>query len=250
MANQAKKVKKYFEEETFLNKVKFKKETIKQIIGKDKIFLEAKTENQKLFINSVLDKNIMYSIATGVAGCGKTFISLVTALNLLLDDSNTFTKIKIFKSLKSLEHENVGTLPGDVNDKLKYTLYSYVIQLEKLLDNQTIDALLKNNIIEILPLGNLRGTSLNDINIFDEFQNISVENSETILTRLEENAKMIIIGDIRQRDFKDKKDNGLLFLTTHFKNVSPKIDIIEFNKDDSIRSTLIKLITEIFEKNV
>ena len=152
------------------------------------------------------------------------------------------------KPLKQLQHEDVGTLPGGVEEKLEYVLMSYSMQLNKLLSPIALEVLFKEKIIEIIPMGNLRGLSLDNINIFDEFQNTSIDNAETVLTRLEEGGKMIIIGDIRQRDFKDKNDNGLMFLTEHFKDFDNQVKVIEFADSDSVRSPLIQKITKVFDE--
>ena len=139
-------------------------------------------------------------------------------------------------------------LPGGVEEKLEYVLMSYSMQLNKLLSPIALEILFKEKIIEVIPMGNLRGLSLDNINIFDEFQNVSVDNAETVLTRLEEEGKMIIIGDIRQRDFKDKTDNGLMFLTEHFKDFDDHIKVIEFVDSDCVRSPLIQKITKLFDE--
>jgi len=227
-------------------KLKNKKQLILNILPNE-IKLDCKTENQKKFKNTIKDPSVKYVIASGIAGAGKTYLSLVCALNLLRDETNTFTKITIFKSVKGLEGEDIGFLPGNVDEKLKYVLASYTIQLEKILPVEIINKLLQEQIIEIFPITNLRGTSLNGVVIIDEFQNVSVKNAETIMTRMENDSKCIIIGDVRQIDAKNKKDNGLKMVVERFENVNPAIEIITFTENDSVRNELIKLITKIFE---
>ena len=242
------KLKKYNVEESETDKLKEIKNQIRKKVGKPYLKINAKTENQEKFIKDILDKESMYVIATGIAGAGKTFIALVQAINLLLNEDNEYTKIRIFKPLKQLQHEDVGILPGGVEEKLEYVLMSYSMQLNKLLSPIALEILFKEKIIEVIPMGNLRGLSLDNINIFDEFQNVSVDNAETVLTRLEEGGKMIIIGDIRQRDFKDKDDNGLMFLTEHFKDFDDHVRVIEFVDSDCVRSPLIQKITKLFDE--
>jgi len=196
---------------------------------------------------SIKDENKLY-ITDNYIVTHNTFIALVQAINLLLSHDNEYTKIRIFKPLKQLQNEDIGILPGGVEEKLEYVLMSYSMQLNKLLSPIALEILFKEKIIEIIPMGNLRGLSLDNINIFDEFQNVSVDNAETVLTRLEEDAKMIIIGDIRQRDFKDKKDNGLMFLSEHFKDFDDHVKIIEFVDSDCVRSPLIQKITKLFDE--
>ena len=242
------KVKKYGGEETDADRLRAKKEEIRKKVGKPYLKIVPKTENQEKFIKDILDKESMYVIATGIAGAGKTYIALIQAINLLLSHDNEYTKIRIFKPLKQLQNEDIGILPGGVEEKLEYVLMSYSMQLNKLLSPIALEILFKEKIIEVIPMGNLRGLSLDNINIFDEFQNVSVDNTETVLTRLEEDAKMIIIGDIRQRDFKDKKDNGLMFLTEHFRDFDDHVKVIEFVDSDCVRSQLIQKITKLFDE--
>lgn len=241
------KIRKYNTEESEVDKIKEIKNQIRKKIGKPYLKISAKTENQEKFIKEILNNESMYVIATGIAGAGKSYLALSQAINLLLSDDNEYTKIRIFKPLKQLQHEDVGTLPGGVEEKLEYVLMSYSMQLNKLLPPMVLEILFKEKIIEIIPMGNLRGLSLDNINIFDEFQNVSVDNTETVLTRLEEGGKMIIIGDVRQRDFKDKNDNGLMFLTEHFKDFDEHIKTIEFVDSDCVRSPLIQKITKLFD---
>jgi phosphate starvation-inducible protein PhoH and related proteins len=242
------KIKKYGGEETDADRLRAKKEEIRKKVGKPYLKIVPKTENQEIFIKDILNKDSMYVIATGIAGAGKTFLALVQAINLLLSHDNEYTKIRIFKPLKQLQNEDIGILPGGVEEKLEYVLMSYSMQLNKLLSPIALEILFKEKIIEVIPMGNLRGLSLDNINIFDEFQNVSVDNTETVLTRLEEGAKMIIIGDIRQRDFKDKKDNGLMFLTEHFRDFDDHVKVIEFVDSDCVRSPLIQKITKLFDE--
>lgn len=242
------KIKKYNTEQTEEEKLKQLKDEIRKKVGKTSLKITPKTENQALFINEINNNDCMYVVATGIAGAGKSYLALCQAINLLLSYDNPYTKIRIFKPLKQLQHEEIGILPGGVEEKLEYVLMSYSMQLNKVLPPMALDILFKEKIIEVIPMGNLRGLSLDNINIFDEFQNVSIDNTETVLTRLEENAKMIIIGDIRQRDYKDKNDNGLLFLTEKFKNFDDKFKVIEFLDSDSVRSPLIQKITKVFDE--
>jgi len=243
-----KKIKKYGDDVSDADRLRAKKDEIRKKVGKPYLKILGKTENQEIFMKEIINKDAMYVIATGIAGAGKSFLALSQAINLLLSYDNEYTKIRIFKPLKQLQNEDIGTLPGGVEEKLEYVLMSYSMQLNKLLSPIALEILFKEKIIEVIPMGNLRGLSLDNINIFDEFQNTSIDNAETVLTRLEEGGKMIIIGDIRQRDFKDKKDNGLMFLTEHLKDFDEHIKLIEFVDSDCVRSPLIQKITKLFDE--
>ncbi len=147
--NVNRKLKKYNVEETEEDKLRERKNEIRKKVGKPYLKISPKTENQEKFVKDILDKESMYVIATGIAGAGKTFIALVQAINLLLNENNTYTKIRIFKPLKQLQHEDVGILPGGVEEKLEYVLMSYSMQLNKLLSPIALEILFKEKIIEV-----------------------------------------------------------------------------------------------------
>lgn len=181
-----------------------------------------------------------------------TFLSIVESLNLLFDENNGYEEIVIFKSIKMLDGEDMGFLPGDKDEKLQYIYQSFFMQLEKLMSPEILKKLYEDGIIKVLPLGAIRGVSINPrtIVIVDEVQNLSVEKVHTVITRMEEGSKLICIGDVYQRDHKNKSDNGLLYLNDNFKEISPSIEVVEFCKEDSVRSPLIAMFQDIFERHL
>ncbi len=166
-----------------------------------------------------------------------------------MSDFNGYNELLIFKSVTTLKGEEIGHLPGDTKEKMQFFLLSYFIQIEKLIGRANMEKLIDQDFVRIIPLGFIRGISIspNQIVIVDEFQNISIENAKTILTRMEEGSKLICIGDINQQDSRGK-NNGLRFLVDHFKNLDSKIGVLEFDDSDIVRNPLITKILKVFDE--
>ncbi len=211
--------------------------------------VKPKSAKQGELMGLIANKDKQIIIVSGPAGCGKTLVTLSEALYLLMDESNKFEEISIFKSVTPLKGEEVGFLPGDITEKMRFFLMSYFIQIEKLIGKARLDKLIEKEFLKLVPLGYIRGVSMSNkqIIIVDEFQNISIENAKTILTRIEEGAKLICLGDIRQQDSRGK--NGLSFLVEHFKDIDDKIVVLEFNDSEIVRNPLITKILNVFENN-
>ncbi len=223
--------------------------------------LVAKTENQAHFMEALQDKAKTHVLASGCAGTGKTFLALIAALNLLRQGDNEFEEIIILKSVKELEGESIGFLPGDKDEKLQYVYMSYYMQLERILKKEIFDELKTKEFIKILPIGAIRGFSIskNSIVIVDETQNLSEDNTYTVMTRMEAKAKLIVIGDVFQRDRTDDNDNGLVFAVDMMKKMKAKlagtpmgdaISITEFTKEDSVRSPFIQHLQGLYEDHL
>jgi phosphate starvation-inducible PhoH-like protein len=181
-----------------------------------------------------------------VAGCGKTYMSCLQALQEL-KTNDLIKKIVLVKSVTTLDSEDIGYLKGGLAEKMEPFMYSFSGNFEKIIGKFLYDKLKEKNLIEILPIAYLRGVNIdNAIVIIDETQNITINNIRTILTRLGENSKMVFLGDVKQIDLKNRENSALNFLITNFKNIS-KLGIVEFTKDDVVRHPLIKEIETIFE---
>jgi phosphate starvation-inducible PhoH-like protein len=225
----------------------FHKPKTLDILDTTRINIKCKNENQKLLLNSIKNNDI--TICTGPPGSGKTFMSCYQSI-LELKSESPINKIVIVKSVTTLKNEELGFLKGDLNEKMEPFIYSFIKNFEKVIGPSLTDKLQNENFIETLPIAYMRGINIdNAIVIIDEVQNITIENVRTILTRLGENSKMILLGDVNQIDIKNKKDSSLSFLVDKFRTID-KIGIIEFNSDDIIRHPIIIKIEEIFNKEL
>jgi phosphate starvation-inducible PhoH-like protein len=228
---------------------------IKQDIAgvlKNDIKIVAKNDSQKKLINSI--KNNEITISAGRAGCGKTYVAVAYALSLLRKTSNRFKKIYLVKSVTPIKGEELGFIKGDWKEKVEPFMWSYYINMEKLILESTLKYLIDKDYIKPFPLAYMRGASLDDcIIIADEMQNVSLGNARTLLTRIGSNCKLILLGDFNQIDIKETHLSSLKTLIENFKDIN-NIGVIEMNNSDTnIRNPLIDIIeskfNEIDEKN-
>lgn len=212
-------------------------------LSKLTVSLKAKTNNQKKLIQEISSKEII--ICNGCPGTGKTYVSCAMALQLL--KSGSYDKIIIVKSVTPLKSEDIGYLKGTLKEKMEPFIFSFMHNFEKIIGKYHLEQLRNNNFIDELPIAYMRGVNLdNAVIIVDECQNISIDNIHTILTRLGENSKMILLGDKNQIDIKNKNISSLNFLMTEFNDI-PEIGVVELTEEDIIRNKLIVKIETIFK---
>lgn len=218
-----------------------KKKRLQEIIKKPKSkFL---TKSQKDYWN-VLDEN-QITLCFGPAGVGKSYIAMKKAINLLYEDNNQYEKIIIVRPAVEAG-ENLGSLPGDLQEKLDPYIYPSFYLLNKIIGKEARESLKEEGFIEIAALAYMRGWNVdNTILIFEEAQNATPNQMKLLLTRIGFNTKFFISGDIEQSDkFKDKTKSGLFDAKEKLKNIND-IGIFEFSLKDVIRNPII---TKILEK--
>ena len=206
--------------------------------------IEPLTENQKKLFESYDEgKNL---IAYGVAGTGKTFISLYKALRDVLNPETPYEKIYIVRSLVATRE--IGFLPGDHEDKaflyqIPYkNMVKYMFEMPTEADFEMLYGNLKaQETISFWSTSFIRGTTLDKaIVIVDEFQNLNFHELDSIMTRVGENSKIMFCGDATQSDLiKDKERNGIADFMQILRIMS-SVDVVEFGIDDIVRSGLVK----------
>lgn len=245
-ATNKRNVKKEIEEDLIYQDVIKQKNIGRVDINNIKAHFKCKTENQKIFVNLI--KNHIVCAVYGVAGSGKTFIACATALQLLLDKESSYNKIILVKSVTDLKGESIGYLKGTLEDKLSPYLESFKDNFNKLIGDDASEYLFANKFIRIEPLAFIRGRTFdNAIIIIDETQNITYDAARSILTRLGDNSKIVLLGDTKQIDLNNKKESSYLSIINKFKNNS-NFGIIEFTKEDQVRHWLINEIEDIFDE--
>ena len=206
--------------------------------------IEPLTENQKRLFKSYEEGK--HLVAYGVAGTGKTFITLYNALNDVLSTDTPYDKIYLVRSLVSTRE--IGFLPGDHEDKsylfqVPYkNMVKYMFQMPSDADFEMLYGNLKaQETIKFWSTSFIRGTTLdNAIVIVDEFQNLNFHELDSIITRVGENTKIMFCGDATQTDLqKTNEKNGIVDFMKVLRTM-PSFDIIEFGINDIIRSGLVK----------
>jgi len=164
-------------------------------------------EEQKLAKSEILANSV--SLIKGQAGSGKTLVACQIALDLFFN--RQIEKIIITRPNVASADE-IGFLPGSMKEKMDPWLAPIYANLYMLYNKQTIDKMVDNGDIEILPFAFVRGrTFVDSVVIVDEAQNVSNTQTEMIVGRLGLNSKMIFCGDIAQIDLKNKKESGVDF---------------------------------------
>ena len=125
---------------------------------------------------------------------------------------------------------------------------SFTDNIRKLIGRSRMEKLIELGVIEIVPIAFARGRSIdNSIILIDEAQNISMDNIRTLMTRIGDNSKMVIMGDVRQKDIRNKKDSSLEIVLEKFKDIEGFGCVELRNPDDVVRNPIIKKIEEVFE---
>ena len=198
-------------------------------------------------MNNIKENDV--TICSGPAGTGKTLISIYEALLMLKTNPEKYKEIKLVKSITQLKNEEIGTLPGDEMDKLKFHMMSFLDAFHKLIGEDLTNKLIESGIIKMEVFGAIRGRSFtNAIIIIDEFQNISKDNGKTFLTRFSEDTKVIVLGDSGQIDLKDKRLSALEPLINNvLKRPEEGVGIVTFNEKEVVRHRLTSYFINIFE---
>ena len=206
--------------------------------------IEPLTDNQKaLFEAYAKDQNL---VAYGVAGTGKTFITLYNALVDVLNPETPYEKIYIVRSLVATRE--IGFLPGDHEDKS--TLYQipykhmvkYMFEMPTEADFEMLYGNLKaQDTIDFWSTSFIRGTTFDKtIVIVDEYQNLNFHELDSIMTRVGAQSKIMFCGDATQSDLvKQNERNGIIDFMQILRLMS-SVDVIEFGVEDIVRSGLVK----------
>lgn len=196
--------------------------------------LKPRTENQKEYIRSIVENTITF--CQGSAGSGKTHCAVGLALEYLLDEK--VKKIIITRPVVEAG-EKIGYLPGKYEEKL----FPYLLPIEDEVNyfiGQALNTTLKlHNKIEIVPLGFMRGRNFHDSFIVaDECQNASYEQLKMLLTRIGQNSKMVLTGDVSQSDLARHLQGGFYEMMSNLSGVEG-IGISTLTDSDIIRNPII-----------
>ena len=195
--------------------------------------IRPKNIKQQAYLDSIV-KNII-TVGIGSAGVGKSYIALSYAAQQL--ELKNIAKVIITRPIVEAG-EKLGFLPGEIGEKTAPYMLPMLEILNKRLGKSTVDYYLKRGIIEFKPLAYLRGTTFdNAIVILDEAQNCSESQMRMFLTRIGEDVKVIIDGDLDQQDINER--SGLADAMRRLVRVN-NVGIIKFDVNDIVRSGIAK----------
>jgi phosphate starvation-inducible PhoH-like protein len=212
------------------------------VIATNRKTIIPKTLGQKLYLQSILKNPVVFGI--GPAGTGKTYLAMAAAVSALLQNQVQ----RIILTRPAVEAgEALGFLPGDLREKILPYLRPLYDALQDMLSAEDISKLTEKGVIEIAPLAYMRGRTLsNAFIVLDEAQNTTPEQMMMFLTRLGEESRMVVTGDITQIDLPRSKQSGLLEVRQILRDI-PGIDFHTFSGTDVVRHPLVLKIIEAYE---
>ena len=212
----------------------FKKEIATTFRGKP---IRLKTIGQRHYVKLINKFDIVFGI--GPAGTGKTYLAVVLAVSAL---KSGLVKRIILTRPAVEAGENLGFLPGDLQEKVDPYLRPLYDALHDVLGPEQTTKAIERGMIEIAPLAYMRGRTLDDsFIILDEAQNTTPEQMKMFLTRLGFGSKMVITGDVTQIDLPRGKNSGLIESQRILKNIE-EIGFIHFSEQDVVRHSLVQKI--------
>ncbi len=210
----------------------------------DNKFTTPRTNTQDDYVRLLKNPNKKIVVVNGPAGTGKTLFATEYGVRYFLTDK--FEKL-IFTRPSVTVDEDLGYLPGTMEEKMAPWIRPIYDILYQFLSVKEIQTLIEEKVIEIAPLGFMRGrTFKNTWIIADEMQNSTIPQMKMLLTRIGENSRLVITGDLEQHD-RPYELNGLEDFLRKFKGKrSNSISSMEFEKEDVQREDVVKEVLDIY----
>ena len=214
-----------------------------------------KTENQRLYADSLDNTDKTMTVALGPAGCGKTLLACVHAIMAL--KRGEIRKIVLTRPLVSVEEEEIGFLPGNLVTKMDPWTKPMFDIFQEFYSVSDLHNLVKQGVIEVAPLAFMRGRTFHrSFVLADEMQNASPSQMMMLTTRMGMESKLVVTGDLNQSD--RYENNGLRDFLSRFddyrfiygdEKALKYIDVIEMNNRDICRSPFVSCILDILGEN-
>lgn len=207
-------------------------------------FTTPKNANQNEYVHILNNPSKKIVVVTGPAGTGKTLFATEYGIKNFL--TGVYEKLIFTRPSVSVD-EDLGYLPGTLEDKMAPWIRPIYDILYGFISAQEVNECIEEKTIEIAPLGFMRGrTFKNTWIVADEMQNSTISQMKMLMTRLGENSRLIITGDLEQYD-RDNIMNGMKdFLDKFKKHRSDSISSFEFNTGDILREDVVKEVLEIY----
>jgi phosphate starvation-inducible PhoH-like protein len=207
-----------------------------------KRMVQPRSLNQRHYVEAIEQADMVFGI--GPAGTGKTYLAVAMAASALL--AKKVSRIVLVRPAVEAG-ERLGFLPGSLQEKVDPYLRPLYDALYDLLEPERVDKMLERNVIEVAPLAFMRGRTLNDaFIIMDEAQNTTSEQMKMFLTRLGNNSKAVITGDITQIDLPNPRKSGLIEAMNVLEGVDG-IRFIHFEDGDVVRHHLVQRIIRAYD---
>ena len=214
---------------------------------KTNTFIKPCTKNQREFITSI--KHNKFTFGIGMAGCGKTLLSLFEGIRYLNSDETLINKIYYIRAnIDGVDEESsIGALPGEFEEKMSPLAAPIYDSCREFMSDSDAKALFQFGKIEVLPLAYLRGRSFaNSFVIVDEAQNLTVGKLKTAITRLSHDSRMVLVGDPSQCDL--KQDQKAFLRASQLLHNDEDIGVIYFSEEDCMREGSLGRIVRKLEK--
>jgi len=213
------------------------------IINTGRKSIVPKTLTQKMYLQSMLKQTVVFGI--GPAGTGKTYLAMAAAVAAL--QRNEVQRIILTRPAVEAG-ETLGFLPGDLREKILPYLRPLYDALHEMLGAEEAGRLTEKGVIEIAPLAYMRGRTLaHSFIVLDEAQNTTTEQMMMFLTRLGEDARMVVTGDVTQIDLPRARQSGLIEAREVLRHV-PGIDFHTFSGTDVVRHPLVQRVIEAYDR--
>lgn len=206
--------------------------------------IKSKTVGQKKYVEAI--KKSIITIAVGPAGTGKTYLAVALAASAY--KAKQIDKIILTRPAVEAG-EKLGFLPGDLQEKVNPYLRPLYDGLQEMFGLESYQKLIERGAIEVAPLAYMRGRTLsNAFIILDEAQNTTREQMKMFLTRLGENSRMVVTGDLTQTDLPEGKKSGLREAVGILKNIEG-ISVTALTEKDVVRHPLVQAIVKAYERS-
>ncbi len=217
-------------------------ETGKQRSAGVKRMVQPRSPNQRKYVEAIEQNDMTFGL--GPAGTGKTYLAVAMAVSALM--AKKVSRIILVRPAVEAG-ERLGFLPGSLQEKVDPYLRPLYDALYDLLDPLRVDKMLESNVIEVAPLAFMRGRTLNDsFIIMDEAQNTTTEQMKMFVTRLGNNSKAVITGDLTQTDLPNPKKSGLME-ALHVLDGVEGIRFCHFEDVDVVRHHLVQRIVRAYD---
>lgn len=205
--------------------------------------IRPKTLGQKKYVDAIKRSSIVFGV--GPAGTGKTYLAVALAVYALKNKENG----KIILTRPAVEAgEKLGFLPGDMNEKVDPYLRPLFDALQEMMGQDAYLRHIERGSIEIAPLAYMRGRTLsNSFIILDEAQNTTKEQMKMFLTRMGENSRIVVTGDVTQIDLPKNVKSGMIDAIEVLDGVEG-IEIVKLTAKDVVRHELVTRIIQAYEK--